>query len=362
MPNTGTTLPTFGTAPSSAAGDGPPADAVRLEGVTFGYGPAAVVRGISLAVPAGAFLTLLGPSGCGKTTLLKLIGGYLRPAAGRIALRGRDVTELPPERRHVGMVFQHYALFPHLSARRNVAFGLEVRRVPRAERDRKVEALLDRVGLSRAERNRRPAALSGGQQQRVALARALAIEPEVLLLDEPLANLDRRLRETFRAELRQLQRDTGVTTIMVTHDQEEALAVSDTIGVMAAGRVLQLGRPAEVYHRPRTPFVAGFLGEANFLDGALFGGRAGALTLVRPERCLLGPAAERCRWSWPGRVTALTFLGAGALVGVACVGGPVLRVRLLAAEGIGPGDRVCVGVPEDAPWPIPDADADGLPA
>jgi ABC-type Fe3+/spermidine/putrescine transport system ATPase subunit len=352
-------LPTPGTAPSSGRPD-EAAAAVRLSGLTFGYGPAPVVRGIALSVPAGAFLTLLGPSGCGKTTVLKLIGGYLRPGAGRIALRGRDVTELPPERRNVGMVFQHYALFPHLSARRNVAFGLEIRRVPRAERDRKVEALLDRVGLSPAERDRKPAALSGGQQQRVALARALAIEPEVLLLDEPLANLDRRLRDTLRAELRQLQRDTGVTTVMVTHDQEEALAVSDLIGVMAAGRVLQLGRPAEVYQRPQTPFVASFLGEANFLDGALVG-QPGATALVRPERCLLSPPADSCRWTWGGRVVAVTFLGAGAVIGVACEGGPVLRVRLLIAEGVGLGDRVRVGIPADAPWPIPEADADGSP-
>src|SRR5262249_40176785 len=182
-------------------------------------------------------------------------------------------------------------------------------------------ALLAGGGWARAERDRRPAALSGGQQQRVALARALAIEPEVLLLDEPLANLDRRLRDTLRAELRQLQRDTGVTTVMVTHDQEEALAVSDLIGVMAAGPVLQIGRPAEVYHRPQTPFVASFLGEANFLDGALVG-RPGATILVRPERCLLGPPADGCRWTWVGRVVAVSFLGAGAVVGVACDGGP----------------------------------------
>jgi ABC-type Fe3+/spermidine/putrescine transport system ATPase subunit len=257
------------------------------------------------------------------------------------------------------MVFQNYALFPHLSARRNVSFGLEVRRVPRAERDRRAEAMLGRVGLTPAERGRKPAALSGGQQQRVALARALVIEPDVLLLDEPLANLDRRLREGLRAELRQLQRDTGVATVLVTHDQEEALMLSDLVGVMANGRLLQVGPPAEVYQRPRTPFVARFLGDANLLDGALVGGRAGELTLVRPEACALGPAAERCPWSWLGRVAAVSFLGAGVLVDVACDGGPPLRVRALGA-GACVGDRVRVGVPAGAPWPIPDPDPDDL--
>ena len=239
--------------------DPPAPDGVRLDSIAFGYGSTPVVRDVSLSVPPGQLLTLLGPSGCGKTTLLKLIGGYLTPAAGRLWLRGRDVTRLPPEARNAGMVFQHYALFPHLTAWGNVAFGLEVRRIPRFERDRRVRSMLERVGLTPAEFDRRPATLSGGQQQRVALARALVIAPDVLLLDEPLANLDRHLRDQLRAELRTLQRETGVTTVLVTHDQEEALAVSDLVGVMAAGRVLQVGPAAEVYHRPRTPFVARFL-------------------------------------------------------------------------------------------------------
>src|SRR5438067_259830 len=218
-----------------------PQDAVRLEDLTFGYGPTPVVRGVSLAVPPGRLLTLLGPSGCGKTTLLKLVGGYLTPSAGRVVLRQRDVTHLPPEARNAGMVFQNYALFPHLTARQNVAFGLEVHGIARAERDRRVDAMLDRVGLSAAERDRRPAALSGGQQQRVALARALVIEPDVLLLDEPLANLDARLRHDVRGELRRLQKLSALTTIMVTHDQDEAMSVGDRLAVMNAGRVQQVG-------------------------------------------------------------------------------------------------------------------------
>jgi ABC-type Fe3+/spermidine/putrescine transport system ATPase subunit len=334
---------------------------VRLDGLTFAYGRAPVVRDVTLGVPPAAFLTLLGPSGCGKTTLLKLVGGYLTPQRGEIFFRGRAVTALPPERRNAGMVFQNYALFPHLSARRNVAFGLEVRGVPRAERDRRVEAMLDRVGLTPAERDRKPAALSGGQQQRVALARALVIGPDVLLLDEPLANLHRHLRERLRAELRRLQREAGVTAVLVTHDQEEALAVSDLVGVMAEGRVLQVGPPAEVYDRPRTPFVARFLGEANLLPRAALGGAGAGLTLVRPERCVLGPAADACPWSWPGRVRGLSFLGADVLVEMACPGGLTLRARSRPAEAPRAGDAVRVGVPAGAAWPIPDADPEGLP-
>ncbi len=331
-----------------------PATGVRLDGVTFGYGPTPVVSGVALAVPPGQLLTLLGPSGCGKTTLLKLLGGYLAPSAGRVFLRGRDVTALPPEGRNAGMVFQNYALFPHLTARQNVAFGLEVRRVPRAERERRVDAMLGRVGLSEAERDRKPIALSGGQQQRVALARALVIEPDVLLLDEPLANLDRHLRDQLRAELRTLQRQTGVTAVLVTHDQEEALAVSDVIGVMAVGRILQTGTPAEVYERPRTPFVATFLGVANLLDGGAVGSTSAAV-MIRPEHCVLNPP-ELFPRAWPGKVVGVTFLGADLLAEVACDNGLSLRVRTRAAASVRAGDAVRVGVPDERVWPIPEAD------
>jgi ABC-type Fe3+/spermidine/putrescine transport system ATPase subunit len=335
-------------------------DAVRLVGLVFGYGPAPLLHDVSFSVPPGRFLTLLGPSGCGKTTLLKLIGGYLAPAAGCVFLRSRDVTALPPEGRNIGMVFQNYALFPHLSARRNVAFGLEVRGVPRAERDRRVEAMLDLVGLTGAERDRKPAALSGGQQQRVALGRALAFAPDLLLLDEPLANLDRHLRDQLRAEVRRLQRETGVAAVMVTHDQEEALAVSDLLGVMAAGRLLQLGPPAELCHRPRTPFVARFLGDANLLPGPPLGG-PGVLTMVRPEWCVLGPAADSCPWSRDGRIMSITFLGPDILAEVACCEGMTLRVRARPAEELRPGGRVRIGIPAGAAWAIPEPDPGGLP-
>jgi ABC-type Fe3+/spermidine/putrescine transport system ATPase subunit len=323
---------------------------VHLQDVTFAYGATPVVRGLSLEVEPAQLVTLLGPSGCGKTTLLKIVGGYLTPSSGRIAIRGRDVTALPPEKRNAGMVFQNFALFPHLSARDNIAFGLDARGVPRGERDRRVDAMIERIGLTAAESARRPAALSGGQQQRVALARALVIEPDVLLLDEPFANLDRPLRDQLRGELRTLQRDTGVTTILVTHDQEEALAISDRIGVMAAGEVLQVGSPVEVYHRPRSAFVARALGAANLFDGKLVG-RAGALVMVRPEHCSLSPDAERHAVRWPGRVLTTSFLGADVAAEVACENGVTLRI--LTRDAVAPGDRIVLGIAEEDLWAIP---------
>jgi ABC-type Fe3+/spermidine/putrescine transport system ATPase subunit len=329
---------------------------IRLESVTFGYGSTPIVQEVSFAVPSGKLLTLLGPSGCGKTTLLKLIGGYLSPQAGRIELRGRDITSLPPEARNAGMVFQNYALFPHLSARGNVAFGLEVRRVNKEERKQRVQKMLDRVGLKADEQDRKPAELSGGQQQRVALARALVVEPDVLLLDEPLANLDRHLRDQLRTELRNLQKETGVTAVMVTHDQEEALAASDLIGVMSAGRILQIGPVADVYDRPQTPFVAKFLGAANLLDGKLVG-HPTAVAMIRPEHCLLNPTPSTCRLAWNGRVLSVSFLGADLLVDVLCEYKISLRIRVRPDRLLATGDTVVVGIPDDRLWPVPEADS-----
>jgi ABC-type Fe3+/spermidine/putrescine transport system ATPase subunit len=214
--------------------------------------------------------------------------------------------------------------------------------------------MLDRVGLAAAERSRKPAGLSGGQQQRVALARALVIEPEVLLLDEPLANLDRNLREQLRSELRAIQRSTGVTTILVTHDQEEALAISDRLGVMAAGRLLQFGPPAEVYTRPRAPFVARFLGAANLLDGKLVGREMGELVMVRPERCILNPEPHTHAVVWTGSVVGVNFLGADSIVEVTCYNGVSVRVRTRVMTAV--GERVTVGIPREALWTIPEAD------
>jgi iron(III) transport system ATP-binding protein len=241
---------------------------VTIEHVSFGYGATAVLDDIDLAVARGEFFAFLGPSGSGKTTLLRLIAGFGRPSAGRVLIGERDVTRLPPWSRNVGMVFQSYALWPHMSVAKNVAFGLERRKLGRADIERKVRDALDLVGLS-AYADRRPAQLSGGQQQRVALARTLVIEPEVLLLDEPLSNLDARLRVDMRSELRQLQRKLGLTAIYVTHDQEEANAIADRLAVLDQGRIQQVGTPIELYDRPANRFVATFLGTANLIDGTL---------------------------------------------------------------------------------------------
>lgn len=235
---------------------------LELDRVGKRFGPTTVVDDFSLAVRKGEFVSFLGPSGCGKTTTLQMIAGFLDPSRGAIRLEGRDLTEVPPAKRGLGIVFQSYALFPHLTAAENVAFGLEMRRVPRAERAERVRATLAMVGLGGYE-ERYPRRMSGGQQQRVALARALVIRPSVLLLDEPLSNLDAKLREEMQIELRQIQRNLGTTTILVTHDQNEAMSLSDRIVVMSQGRIEQIGTPQETYERPATAFVSQFLGKTN---------------------------------------------------------------------------------------------------
>jgi putative spermidine/putrescine transport system ATP-binding protein len=237
---------------------------VEFRGVTKGYGDTAVVRDFSLAIGSGELVTLLGPSGCGKTTTLNLIAGFLEPDAGTIAIDGLPVAGVPPHRRNAAMVFQGYALFPHLTVARNVAFGLEVRKTPRDAIAGRVKRALDLVQLSTLA-DRYPRQLSGGQQQRVAIARALAIDPKVLLLDEPLSNLDAKLRDEMRSEIRATQQAVGITAIYVTHDQEEALAISDRIVVMNGGVIEQVGTPQEIYHRPRSAFVAQFIGAANLI-------------------------------------------------------------------------------------------------
>jgi putative spermidine/putrescine transport system ATP-binding protein len=244
---------------------------LTLEDLSLAYGKTAAVHGLSLAVPQGQLISLLGPSGCGKTTTMRAVAGLLPPSAGRIVLAGQDITHTPAHQRDIGLVFQSYALFPHLSAFENVAFGLRLRRVAPAELDARVNAAIASVGLQGFEA-RLPANLSGGQQQRVALARAIVIRPRLLLLDEPLSNLDARLRVEMRAELRRIQRELGITMLYVTHDQDEALALSDRIVVMREGRIEQDATPADIYHRPATPFVASFMGWHNLFawhDGAL---------------------------------------------------------------------------------------------
>ncbi|TCK30349.1 iron(III) transport system ATP-binding protein [Ancylobacter aquaticus] len=241
---------------------------LHIEGVNLFYGTNHVLKNVNLDIKPGEFFAFLGPSGCGKTTLLRLIAGFNTADTGRVRVGGRDITDLPPWKRDVGLVFQSYALWPHMSVARNVAFGLEERGVKRAEIQRRVAAALEIVGLSHLA-ERRPSQLSGGQQQRVALARTVVIEPKVLLLDEPLSNLDAKMRVQVRRELRDLQQRLGLTTIFVTHDQEEANTVCDRIAVMNDGVVQQVGTPVELYERPANLFVATFLGTANVLEGTV---------------------------------------------------------------------------------------------
>ncbi|PSJ54208.1 ABC transporter ATP-binding protein [Kumtagia ephedrae] len=240
---------------------------VRFTHVTKAYGPLRAIDDVSISVKSGEFTTVLGPSGSGKTTMLSLIAGITRPTSGRIDLGDREITFVPAAERNIGLVFQSYALFPHMSIFDNVAFPLRVRGMGAAELSRRVGEALRLVRLE-GLRQRKPHQLSGGQQQRVALARAIVFEPAILLLDEPLAALDRKLREEVRLEIRELQRKLGITTIMVTHDQEEALSLSDQVVLLSKGRVEQVGAPDEIYHRPSTRFAADFLGMANFIEGS----------------------------------------------------------------------------------------------
>ena len=272
---------------------------VAIEQVSFSYGANLIIDNVSLDIAKGEFFAFLGPSGSGKTTLLRLIAGFGIPSSGRILIDEKDVTHLAPWSRNVGMVFQNYALWPHMTVSKNVAFGLERRRLPKAEIRRKVADVLQLVGLTEFA-DRRPAQLSGGQQQRVALARTLVIEPTVLLLDEPLSNLDAKLRIEMRSELRQLQQKVGITTVYVTHDQEDANSVADRIAVLDRGRIQQVGTPIELYDHPASRFVAGFLGTANMIDGEVQGRRT-----LRRQRIVFGrrrrAGRSRCHLHPPAR-------------------------------------------------------------
>jgi len=271
--------------PAIAERDGDGSLAVRVHGLRKSYGPVVALDGVDLDIRRGEFFTLLGPSGSGKTTLLRLIAGFERPEGGTIELGGRDISKVPPYARDINTVFQDYALFPHMSVAQNIEYGMRVRRVPRPERRRRAERALEMVRLTGLG-GRKPTQLSGGQRQRVALARAIVNEPEVLLLDEPLGALDLKLRQEMQLELQHVQREVGITFVYVTHDQEEALSMSDRIAVLSRGRIEQVGTPLEVYERPRTDFVAGFIGISNVIE------RDGRHITIRPEKIRMLAAGE----------------------------------------------------------------------
>lgn len=308
--------------------------AIKLDQVTKTFdGRVMAVDSVTLDIAAGEFFSLLGPSGCGKTTSLRMIAGFEHPDSGRVHVGGRDITDLPVHKRDMGMVFQSYALFPHRTVAENVAFGLRMREVPKPDIERRVAAALAQVALTGFEA-RKPGQLSGGQQQRVALARALVVEPPVLLCDEPLGALDRKLRQQMQFELKELQKRLGVTLVFVTHDQEEALAMSDRIAVMNKGRVEQVGTPTEIYERPRTRFVADFIGEINILE------EGGRLRALRPEKIrLVGADGARLL----GRVETSNYLGGSTLLRVQPANGPSMLVRETHAgerASRAPGDSV----------------------
>jgi putative spermidine/putrescine transport system ATP-binding protein len=303
---------------------------VRLEDLRRQYAGVTALDGLNLTLAPGELVALLGPSGCGKTTALRLLAGLEEANSGRVVIDGEDVTGKPANKRDVGMVFQAYSLFPHMTAWQNVAFGLQMRKVGTSERRRRAGEVLELVGLS-GFANRFAHQLSGGQQQRVALARALAIQPKVLLLDEPLSALDAKVRARLRDEIRRVQLEIGITTLFVTHDQEEALAIADRVGVMHSGRIEQLGPPTTIYSRPATPFVAEFVGLTNRLPGIVRGGEVEvrgtrlplvqpetadgqAVALVRPEAVTVAGGGEAAAGPLVGTVIATAFLGATSRV------------------------------------------------
>jgi len=338
------------------------------------YGSHLAVRDVTFHLQPGEFLTLLGPSGSGKTSTLMMVAGFEAPDAGQIRVGGQDVAALPPERRNFGVVFQGYALFPHMTVLENVAFPLRMRGLPGRERRRRAGDMIEKVGLS-AFADRLPRQLSGGQQQRVALARALVFEPDALLLDEPLGALDRKLREDMQAEIKAIQRRVGISILFVTHDQDEAMSMSDRIAVMADGAIIQLASPAEVYLHPRTRFVAGFLGETNLLPGTFCGTEGGhavvrfadgstgkarlpvgvfssaqgsaAVVSLRPERLRLCGAEGILE----GRVESCTFLGRHARYVVQALGQSVA----VSTTEWSPGSALPPGTPVRLAWTAEDA-------
>jgi putative spermidine/putrescine transport system ATP-binding protein len=342
---------------------------LQLESLHRHFGAVKALNGIDISLGEGEFLSLLGPSGCGKTTALRLVAGFDRPNKGRILVEGRDITGVAPNKRDMGMVFQAYSLFPNMTARQNVEFGLRIRRREKGERRTRVDELLELVGLGHAA-DRYPHQLSGGMQQRVALARALAIEPRVLLLDEPLSALDAKVRVQLREEIRRIQLELGTTTLYVTHDQEEALAISDHVAVMYGGVIEQMGTPAEMYTAPSTPFVAEFIGTMNRLEAQIVDGSSGEvehagkrlridaargrpageriLILIRPEALELQAAVNGSNGganTLAAEVVTQTFLG--PVTRLKMTGGLIADMSTARASALPVGASVVAQVPTD---------------
>jgi spermidine/putrescine transport system ATP-binding protein len=343
---------------------------IHLEGVSKRFADATAVDNLTLSIPRGSFFAMLGPSGCGKTTTLRMIGGFEDPTEGRVYLGGTDVTNHPPYKRDVNTVFQSYALFPHLTVERNVAFGLERKKVSKEETKRRVAEALELVQLGHVAK-RKPSQLSGGQQQRVALARALVNRPRALLLDEPLGALDLRLRKQLQIELKRIQQDVGITFVHVTHDQEEAMSMADTIAVMNHGRIEQAGTATELYERPKTAFVANFLGVSNLIDAKVTGpeqvethdgarlhvpesgGLSGPVRVgVRPEKITLIPAGEPVpdgANALRGTIVVAAFLGVSIQYVIKAAGGEELNVFTQNTHGSEP-EALAVGREVQLTW------------
>jgi putative spermidine/putrescine transport system ATP-binding protein len=327
---------------------------IHIENLSKSFGSVKAVHGIDLEIEAGEFITLLGPSGSGKTTVLRMIAGFEDPDAGVIRLGGQEITHLPPFDRDVNTVFQDYALFPHMTIQQNVEYGLRTRKVPKDVRAKQAMEAIESVKLGHVA-ERLPHQLSGGQRQRIALARALVLRPQVLLLDEPLGALDRQLREEMQVELKRIQRDAGITFVFVTHDQEEAMRMSDRIVVFNEGKVEQVGTPQDVYDRPATRFVAGFLGVSNILEPVVSERVIGtSVTLaIRPERIRLEPPQfeiggdEVCVG---GLITDVAYLGANTIYSIEAQSGTRLSVTMLNQELPAQNDRFAVGDQVLAVW------------
>ncbi len=349
---------------------------LELSNISKSFGSGLAVERFNLEVERGEFVSFLGPSGCGKTTTLRMIAGFEAPSEGTIHLDGEDISQVPPNRRNVGMVFQSYALFPNMTVARNIGFGLRVRRTPRAEVQQRVQEMLGLIRMVPLA-NRYPYQLSGGQQQRVALARALAIRPRVLLLDEPLSALDAKIRVELRLEIRRIQQELGITTVYVTHDQEEALSISDRVVVMNVGRIEQVGAPFETYNFPQTPFVAGFMGTLNQLRSQVVNPQQGSLAfdgqtfltgspvqasagewvraMLRPEELQFGEVEGENHLI--GEVASVTFLGALVRIvvslGQAAITVDTLNERRFELPAV--GDKRTLSFPPHAVWVMPDS-------